>query len=247
MLMHDSTVNRTTTGTGNASSLTAAQIGALDNGSWFDDRYAGQRPPTLVQALTRLRGTGVKAYLDVKVSGMANEIRAAMQQAGVTEQDVWLWAYSSAAVAEYNSVFTRPQIVTGDTPSTLAGWQSLRVQNVVGVDLGFGTSQLSDPTFYANARAAGMWVSAYTVVDPRTMLTLINASVDRMETDYPALLNSLMRPACPADVNGDSSVDGDDVIAFSTGWDAGNYDFNGDGGTDGDDVIAFFGRWDAGC
>jgi hypothetical protein len=52
---------------------------------------------------------------------------------------------------------------------------------------------------------------------------------------------------CPADINRDSAVDADDVIAFFAGWDAGNLDFNGDGGTDSDDVIAFFARWDTGC
>ena len=54
-------------------------------------------------------------------------------------------------------------------------------------------------------------------------------------------------PPCPADVTGDGSVDGDDVIAFFSSWDAGNRDYNGDGSTDGDDVIAFFGDWDTGC
>ena len=52
---------------------------------------------------------------------------------------------------------------------------------------------------------------------------------------------------CPADWNNDSSVDGDDVVAFFSQWDQNNADFNSDGGTDGDDVIAFFARWDNGC
>ncbi|MFN9992911.1 MAG: hypothetical protein ACK54H_06165 [Phycisphaerales bacterium] len=52
---------------------------------------------------------------------------------------------------------------------------------------------------------------------------------------------------CPADWTNDGGVDGDDVIAFFTDWDAGNADYTGDGGTDGDDVIAFFADWDAGC
>lgn len=54
---------------------------------------------------------------------------------------------------------------------------------------------------------------------------------------------------CPADLNGDGGVDGDDVIAFFALWDVSDSgaDFNGDGGVDGDDVIAFFGRWDNGC
>jgi hypothetical protein len=56
-------------------------------------------------------------------------------------------------------------------------------------------------------------------------------------------------PGCPADMNGDDSVDGDDVIAFFGWWDINDIraDFNLDESVDGDDVIAFFGRWDAGC
>jgi hypothetical protein len=54
---------------------------------------------------------------------------------------------------------------------------------------------------------------------------------------------------CPADIDCQSGVDGDDVILFFALWDGGDFgaDFNGDGGVDGDDVIDFFGRWDSGC
>ncbi|MFN9992484.1 MAG: hypothetical protein ACK54H_04000 [Phycisphaerales bacterium] len=58
---------------------------------------------------------------------------------------------------------------------------------------------------------------------------------------------NVIQGACPADWNDDGAVDGDDVIAFFTEWDAGNADFNGDGSTDGDDVIGFFGAWDSNC
>ena len=54
---------------------------------------------------------------------------------------------------------------------------------------------------------------------------------------------------CPADINDDYGVDGDDVIAFFELWDANNIDadINQDGGVDGDDVIRFFELWDSGC
>lgn len=54
---------------------------------------------------------------------------------------------------------------------------------------------------------------------------------------------------CNGDFNEDGSVDGDDVIAFFSSWDAAsaNADANDDGSVDGDDVIAFFSSWDAGC
>ena len=53
---------------------------------------------------------------------------------------------------------------------------------------------------------------------------------------------------CPADYNADGGVDGADVEAFYTDWEAGNSqaDVNGDGGVDGGDVETFFTAWEAG-
>lgn len=47
--MHDSTVDRTTNGTGVVGELTLAQVQDLDCGSWFDPSFAGQRVPTIAQ------------------------------------------------------------------------------------------------------------------------------------------------------------------------------------------------------
>jgi hypothetical protein len=67
--------------------------------------------------------------------------------------------------------------------------------------------------------------------------------------DNVRLTGTTSAPSCPADINDDGGVDGDDVIFFFALWDAGDMgaDFNGDQGVDGDDVIGFFARWDTGC
>jgi hypothetical protein len=54
---------------------------------------------------------------------------------------------------------------------------------------------------------------------------------------------------CPADVNADGLVDGDDVILFFRDWDATSpdADYNADARVDILDVIAFFADWDEGC
>ncbi len=51
-----------------------------------------------------------------------------------------------------------------------------------------------------------------------------------------------------ADHNNDDGIDGDDVIAFFTDWEASNQnaDVNFDNGVDGDDISVFFCWWDAG-
>jgi hypothetical protein len=52
---------------------------------------------------------------------------------------------------------------------------------------------------------------------------------------------------CYADYTNDGGIDGDDVIAFFSAWDAADNcaDVDASGGVDGDDVITFFSAWDA--
>src|SRR5687767_4350185 len=47
MVIHDPTLERTTTGTGFVYQHTAAEIKALDAGSWFDPSFKDCRVPTL--------------------------------------------------------------------------------------------------------------------------------------------------------------------------------------------------------
>lgn len=49
--IHDSTVNRTTNGTGKVTEMTLAEIQKLDAGSWFDPQFAGERVPTIDQVM----------------------------------------------------------------------------------------------------------------------------------------------------------------------------------------------------
>ena len=44
--VHDTTVDRTTNGSGQVANLTLAEIRGLDAGSWFDPKFAGEKVPT---------------------------------------------------------------------------------------------------------------------------------------------------------------------------------------------------------
>lgn len=65
VLLHDSSVDRTTDGHGQVAQLTFAQVRALDAGSKFGAAFAGERIPTLDEALAFCRGR-VNVYLDHK-------------------------------------------------------------------------------------------------------------------------------------------------------------------------------------
>ncbi len=50
-VMHDAVVDRCTDGSGPLEEMTLAELKALDAGSWFDERFAGTRVPTLRETI----------------------------------------------------------------------------------------------------------------------------------------------------------------------------------------------------
>lgn len=56
VVFHDATVDRCTDGSGNIADLTLAEVQTLDAGSWFSAAFAGERVPTLDEALEAITG-----------------------------------------------------------------------------------------------------------------------------------------------------------------------------------------------
>ena len=53
-VMHDPTVDRCTDGTGALAEMTIGKVRGLDAGAWFSPEFAGQRVPTLAEALAAI-------------------------------------------------------------------------------------------------------------------------------------------------------------------------------------------------
>ncbi len=62
VILHDASVDRTTNGRGPVSRMTLAEFKALDAGSWFGPAFAGERAPTLREALRHVKG---RASVDI--------------------------------------------------------------------------------------------------------------------------------------------------------------------------------------
>jgi glycerophosphoryl diester phosphodiesterase len=66
VLLHDGSLDRTTSGRGSVRQRTAAEVSALDAGSWFGRPFAGTRVPTLDAFLDAATPSGVRLYVDAK-------------------------------------------------------------------------------------------------------------------------------------------------------------------------------------
>ncbi|WP_173915474.1 glycerophosphodiester phosphodiesterase [Halobacillus sp. Marseille-Q1614] len=56
VLIHDTTLDRTTDGSGNVGDFTYEELQKLDAGSWFGEEFAGEKIPTLGEVLDKYRG-----------------------------------------------------------------------------------------------------------------------------------------------------------------------------------------------
>jgi len=66
VVMHDDTVDRTTSGRGKVSELTLADIRSLDAGIHAGQEFTDQKVPTFEEVLETIRGSGTKLVLDIK-------------------------------------------------------------------------------------------------------------------------------------------------------------------------------------
>jgi glycerophosphoryl diester phosphodiesterase len=66
VLMHDGTVDRTTNGSGKVSEMTFQEIRQLDAGNWKSDTFAGERVPTIDEALSILP---VNIWINIHLKG----------------------------------------------------------------------------------------------------------------------------------------------------------------------------------
>jgi glycerophosphoryl diester phosphodiesterase len=211
VVFHDSTLDRTTNGTGPIANLTLAQVKQLDAGSWFGAEYAGEKVPTLTEALQLINGRG-RTILDVKVpatQAFRDAVHAAIVASGASLDDIWVWPSSGSYTSDPRFGNAEVQLLSS-VPGNLsdASLQALKASGIDGLSVGDGSiTQEAINAFHRN----GMWVDAYTVNSPARMAELIAMGVDSIETDRPDLMADLV---FAGDADGDFDVDGADLLAW---------------------------------
>jgi glycerophosphoryl diester phosphodiesterase len=103
VVIHDDTLDRTTTGKGPVRGRTLAGIKALDAGSWFDARFAAERVPELSEVM---RLTAGRCMLNIEIKESAFE--ADNPADAIEHQVVQLVKTSGAADRVIISSFCRP-------------------------------------------------------------------------------------------------------------------------------------------
>lgn len=183
VIIHDSTVDRTTNGSGLVAELSLERLRELDAG-------AGEQIPELHEALALCRERGKLANLEIK----ADTLEQAEQVARVVGEALETGGYDDLALV---SSFWHPPLVSLKSAhprirtATLysgARWRLLNMitaARAIGVDALHPDVRLTSRLLVERAHEAGFQVNVWTVDQPRDMRKLASWGVDGLFTNYP--------------------------------------------------------------
>jgi glycerophosphoryl diester phosphodiesterase len=189
--MHDTTVDRTTDGTGVVADLTVPQLKALDAGSWFSSAFASEQVPTLTELLVSAAARG-PVYLDLKSYSMGAAIEQVLDQLALRDDSVWASANEEIVAADIHEHLPEtPVLWYGVVPSrgTDEYFQQMRNIGVTGFDLKWGEFSRA---FVRDARANGMSFSTYVIDQPSEWRAALRLDLDAIETNDPGGLAALV-------------------------------------------------------
>ena len=90
IVMHDDSLKRTTGVDGSPTEFTVEELAGLDAGSWFDASFAGEKIPTLEEALNLVRDTECGVYLELKdigeTEGFVEAVLEVAEKCGMTQR-----------------------------------------------------------------------------------------------------------------------------------------------------------------
>jgi glycerophosphoryl diester phosphodiesterase len=183
VLLHDRDFKRVAGVPSRIDELSYDEVRKLDVGSWFGPAFAGERAPTLAEAIDLCRGR-IKMNIELKLYGpdlrLAEAVARLVREKGF-EDDCLMTSFNKDALAEGKR--HDPHLRTGLIVAYALGDVSR-----LGVEaLSVRADWLSDPLLRA-AHRRGLEVHVWTVNDARRMGRLMQRGVDNIITDDPDLL-----------------------------------------------------------
>ena len=183
VLFHDDLLDRTTNGTGVLQEKSWQELQQLDAGLWFDDKYAGQRIPLLLEAMKRY-GTRTYFDLEVKQIGIEDEVLSMVEQLKLldrvtfTSQD-----FSTVRTMRENNPLARVGYITADFSEEM-------ITRVIKAKIQVFCPRAEKITsrLVNQWHSSGLFVRACGVKTTEIMKNAIHAGVDGMTSDFPNLL-----------------------------------------------------------
>jgi glycerophosphoryl diester phosphodiesterase len=191
IVIHDATTDRTTGEKGHVSQLTLAALRELDAGSFFSEKFSGEKVPTLAEVFETI---GKRAFINVELTNyyttprdkLADKVCELVRKFGLQE-NIWFSSF-------FPSNLTRTRSLLPDVPRGLlasGGWLGWWARSF---GFNFGDYQALHPDLrdmtpqqVARVHRLGRRVHVWTVNAAEDMRRLFAWGVDGIITDDPKL------------------------------------------------------------
>jgi glycerophosphoryl diester phosphodiesterase len=194
VVLHDPTVDRTTDGSGDVRGLTLAELRRLSAGypAHFGATHAGERVPTLAEALALLRGRG-RVMIEIKrdsvgddmLAGIEARTLAEVRKAGM-ERDVALLSFDRRALLR--CLEQAPDITRGHLFYRATIEEVIEGARAVASTLVLPEKGMLSDAFCARAREAGLRIATWVVDDVEELRQLDRFGLYGVASNRPGVL-----------------------------------------------------------
>ncbi|GII56226.1 hydrolase [Planotetraspora thailandica] len=200
VLMHDTTLNRTTDAEHvfpelapwDVGDLTLAQVRELDAGSWFGTDYKDEPVPTLGEALSAMQASGLGLLLEIKAprlypgieSRVADELRR--NPSWLIGDRLVVQSYDWDSMRTFHKELPQVPIGLLGTPKTEDLDHLAEFADEINPPYADVTR-----SYVKGVHDNGMKIFTWTVNDPDNMSRMISYGVDGVITNKPDVLNEL--------------------------------------------------------
>ena len=210
VVMHDSTLDRTTNGTGSVANRDyVGYIDGLDAGSWFSPAFAGEKVPLMSEVVQTARAHGLRPLLERK-AGPAAPIVAELNSLGALQETVII-AFDWAFLSDVRALDSQVKLgALGSGTINASVINSVMASGANFLDWSDSTSITQSVVDLVHN--AGLELHIWTVDNLTRMQQLIDLGVDGITTNAPQTLRSIV--PLPGDYNYDSVVDSADYVVW---------------------------------
>ncbi|MEH6945143.1 glycerophosphodiester phosphodiesterase [Bacillus sp. JJ722] len=190
VLIHDTTVERTTDGTGKVGDLTYEQLRSLDAGSWKGEQFAGEQIPTFEEILDRYHGK-VGILIELKAPelypGIEEQVADALKKRNLDKpqnEKIIIQSFNFESMKKMNQLLPRVSIgvlTSNRAHTTMDALQEFSTYaDWFNPSYGIVTKELVD-----QVHSLGMQIGSWTVRSQEAADFLFEMKVDAIISDYP--------------------------------------------------------------
>ncbi|AZV80941.1 glycerophosphoryl diester phosphodiesterase (plasmid) [Parasedimentitalea marina] len=194
VMVHDSTLDRTTSGSGYVAQTDLAEIQKLDAGSWMGPEFAGMKVPTMKAFLTDICALGLSLQLEFKedkgreeelVDLVCDELEEYWPADGPSK--LFFSGFSERCLRRAS---VRMPNVQRALALTCVPRDPDRLAEETGVTIMHVQDDFTDEAALEAIRASSVEFGVATVNDPQRARDLLDGGVQQVLTDDPQLLSN---------------------------------------------------------